>query len=243
MISVARTQPPRVNTAVSHTHSIRDSRSPLISDARPSLSHSAPVCPVNSLSVSSTYVGVAQNTEGGAPRPLIHFASAWCSITGISEWIRNVIENGYTLQFQRRPPRFNGMVMSTVPASSAPVLRQEVLNLLTKHAIEVVPPSERKSGFYSRYFIVPKKGGGLRSILDLRPVNHALYKRAFKMTTLKQILGQIRLGDWFVDLKDTYFHIQIAPRHRCFLRFAFEGTAYQFMVMPFGLALVPRTFT
>lgn len=95
------------------------------------------------------------------------------------------------------------------------------------------------------YFVVPKKGGGLRPILDLRPINRALYKCAFKMTTLKQILAQIRPGDWFVsvDLKDAYFHIQIAPRHRRFLRFAFEGIAYQFMVMPFGLGLAPRTFT
>ncbi len=43
-----------------------------------------------------------------------------------------------------------------------------------------------------------------------------------------------------VDLKDTYFHIQIALHHRCFLRFAFEGTAYQYSVLPFGLALAPH---
>ncbi len=30
------------------------------------------------------------------------------------------------------------------------------------------PPHERESGFYSRYFIVPKKDGGLRPIIDLR---------------------------------------------------------------------------
>ncbi|KAL0194969.1 hypothetical protein M9458_008541, partial [Cirrhinus mrigala] len=95
-----------------------------------------------------------------------------------------------------------------------------------------------------RYFVIPKKGGGLHPILDFRPINHALYKRAFKMTMLKQILGQIQPGDWFVsvDLKDAYFHIQIAPRHRHFLRFALDGTAYQFSVMPFGLALAPRIF-
>ncbi len=52
-------------------------------------------------------------------------------------------------------------------------------------------------------------------------------------------------GDWFasVDLKDAYFHIQIAPHHRRFLRFAFENTAYQYSVLPFGLALAPRTFS
>ncbi len=63
--------------------------------------------------------------------------------------------------------------------------------------------------------------------------------------TLKQILSQIRTEDWFcsLDLKDAYFHIQIAPHHRRFLRFAFEGVAYQYTVLPFGLSLAPRTFT
>ncbi len=65
------------------------------------------------------------------------------------------------------------------------------------------------------------------------------------MITLKQILAQICPGDWFasVDLKDAYFHIQKAPHHRRFLRFAFEGTAYQYSVLPFGLALAPHTFS
>ncbi len=54
--------------------------------------------------------------------------------------------------------------------------------------------------------------------------------------------GQIRTAGT-LDLKDAYFHIQIAPHHRRFLRFAFEGVAYQYTVLPFGLSLAPRTFT
>ncbi len=47
---------------------------------------------------------------------------------------------------------------------------------------------------------------------------------------------------WFVtvDLKDAYFHIQVVRRHRKFLQFAFGGKAYQYKVLPFGLALAPR---
>jgi len=37
--------------------------------------------------------------------------------------------------------------------------------------------------------------------------------------------------------------INILPRHRLFLRFAFEGQAYQYVVPPFGLALSPHLFT
>ncbi len=46
-----------------------------------------------------------------------------------------------------------------------------------------------------------------------------------------------------VDLKDAYFHIQIALHHRRFLRFALEGTAYQYPVHLFELALALRTFS
>ncbi|CAM4638696.1 unnamed protein product [Leuciscus chuanchicus] len=39
------------------------------------------------------------------------------------------------------------------------------------------------------------------------------------------------------------FRIQIIPRHRPFLRFAFDSQVYQYTVLPFGLSLAPRTFT
>ncbi len=72
-----------------------------------------------------------------------------------------------------------------------------------------------------------------------------LYKGKFKMLAMKTIMSQIQGGDWFVtiDLKDAYCHIQVIQRHRKFLRFAFGGKAYQYKVLPFGLALAPRTFT
>ncbi len=95
------------------------------------------------------------------------------------------------------------------------------------------------------YGIWNVKIGGLRPILDLRHLNSSLYKGKFKMLTMKTIMSQIQGGDWFVtiDLKDAYFHIQVIQRHRRFLRFAFGGKAYQYKVLPFGLALAPRTFT
>ncbi|KAL0146713.1 hypothetical protein M9458_058053, partial [Cirrhinus mrigala] len=101
-----------------------------------------------------------------------------------------------------------------------------------------------KSGFYSPYFIVPKKSGGLRPILDLRALNRSLLRLPFKMLTTKRMLTCIRRQDWFaaIDLKDAYFHVSILPRHRPFLRFAFEGRAYQYKVLPFGLSLSPRVF-
>ncbi|KAL0165098.1 hypothetical protein M9458_040851, partial [Cirrhinus mrigala] len=145
-----------------------------------------------------------------------------------------------------RPPRYRGVLSTTVHSDTqAAVLRAEVAVLLVKDAIEPVPPAEMKSGFYSPYFIVPKKSGGLRPILDLRALNRSLLRLPFKMLTTKRMLTCIRRQDWFaaIDLKDAYFHVSILPRHRPFLRFAFEGRAYQYKVLPFGLSLSPRVFT
>ncbi|XP_034567334.1 uncharacterized protein LOC117832353 [Notolabrus celidotus] len=96
------------------------------------------------------------------------------------------------------------------------------------------------------YFLVPKKGStSLRPILDLRVLNKHLQKYTFRMLTHKVLCRSIRPGDWFVtiDLTDAYFNIAIYPSHRRFLKFAYQGKAYEYQVIPFGLALAPRVFT
>ncbi len=108
-----------------------------------------------------------------------------------------------------------------------------------------VPPADMKAGFFSPYIIVPKKSSGLRPILGLCILNWAFHKPPFKMLTQKRIFGCIRPQDWSaaVELKDPYFHVSIFPCHRSVLRFMFEGRAYQYMVLPFGLSLSPSVFT
>ncbi len=177
--------------------------------------------------------------------PLVQFLGAWLALPSPSCWLRRTIRLGYAIQFARLPPKFRGIHFTSVKAVDAPVLRAEIAVLLVKDAIEPVPPADMRTGFYSPYFIVPKKGGGLRPILDLRVLNRALHKLPFKMLTQKRIFGCIRPRDWCaaIDLKDAYFHVSILPCHRPFLRFAFEGRAYQYKVLPFGLSLSPRVFT
>ncbi len=51
----------------------------------------------------------------------------------------------------------------SIQRSRAHVLHAKVMSLLKKGAVETVPPAPSESGFYSRYFLVPKKDGGLSS--------------------------------------------------------------------------------
>ncbi len=176
--------------------------------------------------------------------PLVDYLAAWKLLPNVSRWVLQTVEKGYRIQFGAPPPTFKGIFFMLVSPKQALILEQEVISLLRKEAIEVVPPLDRESGFYSRYFIVPKKDGGLRPILDLRLLNRSVMRLKFRMLTVKQVVSQIRSEDWFVmiDLKDAYFHKSILPSHRKFLRFAFRGKAYQYRVLPFGLAVSPRTF-
>ncbi len=111
--------------------------------------------------------------------PFVHILAAWKLLQNVSQWVLHTVERGYKIQFGSCPPLFNELFPTLLDPEQALVMEQEVETLLRKEAIEVVPPHDTESGFYSRYFIVPKKDGGLRPILDLRRLN-------FRMLTIKQ---------------------------------------------------------
>ncbi|KAL0204691.1 hypothetical protein M9458_002709, partial [Cirrhinus mrigala] len=129
---------------------------------------------------------------------------AWLSLPNPSRWLIQTVQLSYVIQFARHPPRLRGILFTSVRSDTdASVLRAEIAVLLVKDAIEPVPPAEMKSGFYSPYFIVPKKTSGLRP-MDLRVLNRSLHRLPFKMLTSKHIISCIRHQDWFaaIDLKD-----------------------------------------
>lgn len=175
--------------------------------------------------------------------PLAPHKAQW-EKCGASSWVLKTITKGYRLQFAAAPPGFSGVMHSLPREREALILEEEIKALKHKGAIRIVPPEQSQAGFYSRYFLVPKKGGGLRPILDLRALNKFLRIYTFRMLTHTNLVRFVRQGDWFVsiDLKDAYFHIPIYPPHRKYLRFAFRGVVYEYTVLPFGLSLSPRVF-
>jgi hypothetical protein len=148
------------------------------------------------------------------------------------------------MNLQQIPPPTG--VRQTKLRDGACVLLEEVAALCAKFAVEPLSPSiPGDQGYYSTYFLVPKKDGGVRPILNLKPFNKYLNKQRFKMETLPKVFSALPRGAWMasLDLKDAYFHVPVAAEHRQYLRFAIAGQRYQYRVAPFGLALAPLIFT
>lgn len=125
--------------------------------------------------------------------------------------------------------------MGLRPTAFASPLLAEVQFLLVKLAIEPVPSEHHGTGFYSRYFLVPKPDGGVHPILDLRDLNTFLRVTKFRMTSLQSIFPFLHQG--------AYFHVSIHPSCRRFLRFVIGGLHYQYVVLLFGLSTSPRVFS
>jgi len=85
---------------------------------------------------------------------------------------------------------------------------EEVAGLLRKGAVVAIPLDWEENVYFSTYFIVPKKEGGLRSILNLKYFNINVRKRKFKMETLKSIISAVSPHQLLVsmDLKETRTH-------------------------------------
>ena len=169
---------------------------------------------------------------------------AWKAITQ-EKWILQLVQEGLSLQFAKIPTESGTRETKFVDTQKTICILEEVENLLEKNAIERVPKPQEGLGFYSTFFIVPKKDGGFRPILNLRNLNSCLVVPHFKMETLRRIICALEKGDWAlsIDLKDAYFHVAVHPKFRKYLRFCIQGKHFQFRAMPFGLATAPRIFT
>lgn len=176
---------------------------------------------------------------------LLHYHSQWFQITQ-DKLVLQIVKNGLILDFISLPA-FTGVKETVVPrvGTKRSSILEEVNSLLEKHAIEPVPTSAENQGYYSTIFMVPKRQGGLRPILNLKPLNQFVIPHHFKMETLRSILKSLKIGDWAVklDLQDAYFHIPIHKHYRKFLRFSILGKKYQYRALPFGLRSAPRIFT
>jgi hypothetical protein len=124
-------------------------------------------------------------------------------------------------------------------------LQEKLHHLVEIGAVEkVVDPTS--PGFYSRFFVLPKKAAGQwRAILDLHTLNQYIATPKFKMETAETIRRDLAQSNWTtsIDLVDAYLHVPIHKSFRHYLRFVVNGVAYQYKALPAGLSTAPWAFT
>ena len=171
---------------------------------------------------------------------LAHFQNRWGEITEDS-WVLSVVRKGYKIPFVNKP--FLSPTPIFLQQTESQALVEEVNKLLLKGAVEKIEPEGL--GFYSRIFLVPKKNGKLRLIIDLSRLNMFPDIQSFRIETANKVRQAIQPNDWAfsLDLTDAYLHVPIHRQSRQYLRFCLKGQAYQFKALPFGLATSPYVFT
>ena len=171
------------------------------------------------------------------------FATNWKVITQ-DQWILRTVQ-GFHIPFREEPRQMRLPQPYHYSKEQMKLLREEVVSLLGKGAVEVVDPTLSAGGFYSTLFLVPKTEGRMRPVINLKALNFWVQPQHFKMEgihTLREIVAE---GEWLakLDLKDAYFTVPIVREHQKYLRFAVDEIRYQFTCLPFGLSCAPWAFT
>ena len=132
-----------------------------------------------------------------------HFLATWEQITK-DPWVLQVV-SGYQIEFLDNPVQRNTPPPIPCSLDHQTIIDQEVWELLSREAVHFVQPdSLQEPGFISSLFVIPKKGGGHRPAINLKPLNCFIPYEHFKMESIHMLKDLLKKGDYMVkiDLKD-----------------------------------------
>ena len=139
---------------------------------------------------------------------LANFVANWERITK-DRWVLNTVK-GYQIEFISQPHQSRRPHPCRFSEPQQELVEWEIAELSRKGAVTklgLVP----RDGFLSTLFLVPKKDGGQRPVVNLKNLNSFVEVPHFKMEGIHILKSLVARGDWLVkiDLKDAYFSIPI----------------------------------
>ena len=119
------------------------------------------------------------------------------------------------------------------------LVEQEVLEMFEKRVIQKVVPKQGQ--FMSNLFLVVKKDGGNRPVINLKNFNKFIPYEHFKMEGLHCLKFPFDQDDFQckIDLKEAYFSVPLNKNSQKFVRLQWSGSIYEFLCLCFGLGQAP----
>lgn len=123
------------------------------------------------------------------------------------------------------------------------IVNEEIKKLLEMGVIKEVQHHPKE--YISPIFIVPKKNGEYRMILNLKELNQHIEYHHFKMETFESALKLVKKDCYMasVDLRHAYYSVPIAEEQQVKLRFQHDQKIYQYLSLPNGISCAPLLFT
>ena len=145
---------------------------------------------------------------------IAHFLQNW-EVLIQDQWVLQTV-GGYQLDLLRTPHQYQVPNQIKTTQENSSLVTLEVTELLSKGAI--VETQLTPHSFISQIFLVEKKDGGQRPVINLKGLNQFVRVEHFKMEGLHLLPDLLQSGDWMVkmDLKDAYLQVPINPGHQPF---------------------------
>ena len=130
-------------------------------------------------------------------RRLAHFIQNWSLITN-DPWICQTI-TGYHIKLTQTPIQV--VLLPLLPLSEEETLAMDnQIKSLQDKAIHKAPVSDKELGFVSSLFMVPKKGGGQRAVINLKALNKFVEYSHFKMEGIHMLRDLLRKDEYIIQL-------------------------------------------
>ncbi|KAK3087671.1 hypothetical protein FSP39_008985 [Pinctada imbricata] len=164
---------------------------------------------------------------------------------GASEFILNVVREGYRLPFKEKPT--HEVLKNNKSALDNPnIVSEEIDKLLVKKCIQEI---DHVPKVVNPLTVAFNKAGKPRLVLDCRHVNKFLHDFKFRLEDVSTAREMFDKNDFLFgfDLKSAYHHIEIYDEDREYLGFLWkhEGKERYFIfnVLPFGISVAAYIFT
>ena len=172
--------------------------------------------------------------------------SFWQDTIQASDFVLDIIRNGYKILFRETPLPYSIENRSSARRQHI-FVEGAISELMSRGCLREVSEYPQ---FCNSLRVAVQSSGKLRLILDLSHLNKFVVKKSVKYEDLRTVLQLFSPGMFVFsfDLKSAYHHIDICEEHMKFLSFKWPSVDgamkfYEFKVLPFGLTSAPYVFT